>query len=1087
MAHSTHMRRILYVLTGLFMAAGVPVQAAPDYVYHDPGAGVYGQPPGTTMREPFAPREDELVKAFIKIGPSFTYDAVAVYYTTDGSTPQGSQGIPQAGTSVLLSYGPTPAITFLYNEPPGGHDDWWEAEFPVHTREYGVQVRYKISAWDIGAPVPEVFAGDGAVFEWTNKLAWPGKGSPHADHAVGYPDVHFWKEEGVVGNNYMNVMVDRNGSVYDVYYPSAGCVNGMGTKNEGYIDGLDTFPPGLPPGHRGQMNINIGMVGLRVDGVTYWLTNEAGGDYVDHTQRYVPDTNLIETTQRLVAAGNDILVRQIDHCPKGIDYPLDQGGQPNRGLYIKRLVLTNNGAADKTVNVYFYTDYAINGGDDYDGTFTDAGRGAMVSYDTTRRVLPPGSAEYNPTSGMDYEKNVSVYLAAAMRLSDSIGGSVGAPASDFWSDTSTDEGLGWVGMPVELPVGVSKEVAVLLVGGFDDFAGATGTYDYQMAAAIDWFMSSDLDALESATAEYWTDWLASGVRVDTPDDAYGAVFKRGLLATALHLDGANGGIIAGMHNGAYPFVWPRDAAWAAITLDRTGHPFEADEIYRFLREVTERYQEGSGRTSWWFQKYTTDGHRIWTSPQVDETACFPWGVYYHYQVTGDVGFLDLNYPTVWEAAIASSEDSDHPHLFFDDPYNLMYSNNLWEDQYGDFLYSNAAVERCLRDATSIAIVLDEDVCPGGPGTCNYHNDAALYTERADIIHSGIQARLEWDGENTDISQLGLVYPFAVYGTQAPEIVHVVDRINGVAADFQGAGSIKPLVNTGGEWEGLINRYWGDGYWHNPFGPNPNASPWFLTTMWYGCYYAERQDSTPNGGDIDNHKYRLDRLLDRLGPIGLGAEQIAPSNSLLYDGQMDFVLETAWPNAWESMSFVVDAVMVFLDYTPDARGNTLRIEPKLPSGWPQMTFANLMLGPHRLDVSVSDTPTYAEHAITNVTGLDVDYDTWVRVPVPTTILAVSANDTPVPYDHDASTGRVHVTGGLATGSSSITAVRVYYGERGDGNGDGVIDLADFPLFAACVGGPESAIGPACAVFDFDVDADVDLVDLGAYQAAMERGE
>ncbi len=43
------------------------------------------------------------------------------------------------------------------------------------------------------------------------------------------------------GNNYINVMLDRNGAVYDVYYPSAGCVQGMGTRNEGYVDGNDTW------------------------------------------------------------------------------------------------------------------------------------------------------------------------------------------------------------------------------------------------------------------------------------------------------------------------------------------------------------------------------------------------------------------------------------------------------------------------------------------------------------------------------------------------------------------------------------------------------------------------------------------------------------------------------------------------------------------------------------------------------------------------------------------------------------------------------------------------------------------------------
>lgn len=72
-------------------------------------------------------------------------------------------------------------------------------------------------------------------------------------------------------------------------------------------------------------------------------------------------------------------------------------------------------------------------------------------------------------------------------------------------------------------------------------------------------------------------------------------------------------------------------------------------------------------------------------------------------------------------------------------------------------------------------------------------------------------------------------------------------------------------------------------------------------MWYGCCYAMRQDYTTGKGDIDNHKYRLDLLIDRLGPIGLGAEQLAPRaipgdpsrpGSLMYPGQNDFMLQAA---------------------------------------------------------------------------------------------------------------------------------------------------------------------------------------------------
>jgi GH15 family glucan-1,4-alpha-glucosidase len=150
---------------------------------------------------------------------------------------------------------------------------------------------------------------------------------------------------------------------------------------------------------------------------------------------------------------------------------------------------------------------------------------------------------------------------------------------------------------------------------------------------------------------------------------------------------------------------------------------------------------------------------------------------------------------------------------------------------------------------------------------------------ANGIQAGLNARLDWNGENTDSSQLGIIYPWETHSPTDPRAARVVDRINGVAADR--FGNIHPLVNYAGffnngmGWTDLINRYWNDGYWGNGSSSSPwGAGPWFLTTMWYGMYYAYRQDFTPGTGDIDNHKYRLDLLLNHLGPVGLGSEQIA---------------------------------------------------------------------------------------------------------------------------------------------------------------------------------------------------------------------
>lgn len=1052
--------------------------AAPSFVSHDPGVQVYGEPAGVTGREPELPREADGVQLWIKIGPSFSYNAVGVYYTTDGSEPQGSQGSPTGTTSVLLSYGPGPAISFVRNE---GSDDWWVATLPSFTEKYDTHFRYKISAWDTGAPVPEVFANAGAAYEYTTLLAWPGAGSGSATPSEGYPPLHFWKEEAVAGNNYINVMLDQNGSYYDVYYPSAGCVQGVATKNEGYNDGgHDQFPPGLASDQRGQMHLNEVFLGIRPtdttngSGVTYWLTNAAGTDFSSVSQHWsADDSNVIETGQTLVAAGHDITIQQTDFAPKGVAYPNDMGGNPNRGLELKRVLLTNNEANPVELNVYLYADWALNGGDIYDGTFADDARGAMIAYDNTSRSTS-SSGEYNPTTFADYTKDVSVYLGAAMRQSTSVGASSGTPATDSWADTSGDQGVSWIGQKVTLAPGQTKEIGVVLVGGFDNFAGATGTYDFQQAPVFDWFLSSaNLDTLAADTESYWQSWIASGTQFDCPDPAYVSLFKRSLLGTALHLDGKNGGVIAGMHNGAYPFVWPRDAAWAAITLARTGHLPEAEEVIRFLRDVAYRDVEGWGRKGFWKQKYSTDGYTIWGNPQVDETSCFPWAVKFLYDASGDISILQDNYDEVYEAGLASSQDSTvDSRLHFESAVNLMYSMSLWEDTFDVTIYSNASVIRGLEDAARIADVLDQNVCPGGPGTCGYHTDRDLFNSRAATIRSGLDARLAYNGENTDIAQLGITYPFDVYapGTARPQLV--LDRINGFQPDT--FGNFHPLVrdNSIPEWAGLVDRYWADSYW--------NGGPWFLSTLWFGAYHAVRQDVSPGTADIDVHKQKLDLLINDTGPMGFGAEQIAQDSTLKYAGQTDYRLQTAYPNAWESMSFLADSLMLFVDVRPDAPDNVLRIRPKLPSAWSWMEYDNLALGAHHVDVRVESDPDGTQRNIfTNTTGAALDFDTVLRIPAgasaPCTAI-VTVNGVIAPSAYSSSLGTVGVSGALGTGAGAMTTVAASIGILGDFNGDGSVNVFDFSALAGHFG---TLAGATYADGDIDGDQDVDVFDFGGF--------
>lgn len=991
------MKTLRTLILGLIVLAASLVQATPEFVEHIAANQVFGEASGVTMRSPNVPRDGDPVSLWVKIGYSFYYSDVAIYYTTNGTLPGGSRGVGAGATQVIRP-------SFVRNESSGGGNiDWWKATLPANTRTAGQIINYRIGAWASGGG-PEIFSNNYGCasggcsnfpidYQYQVRAAWPGAGAGSPNPAVGYPSVSHWKEEAMVGNTYGAAMLDQNGTLYDVFFPTPGGVNGVGTKNEGYVGGLDTFPPGLPPGNRGQMHLNQAMAGLRVDGTTYWMSNQNGVGYSSVSQSYQGNSNTIQGAMTLT--GKDLTVQQYDFMPAGIAFPNDLGGSPQRGIFVKRYLITNTGATNRTTTFYYYTDWAINGGDNYDDVSWDSGRKTIVARDFTPR-LAAASGEYNPTTFSDYNKNVSIYFATTMKVLGSVGGASGAGATDNWRETSSDAGQGWMASTITVAAGQTVEIDVLVAGGYDSFGNATGTYDFQLAPVIDWFYGNSMATAQTTTNTYWQNWLANGTTLEVPSaPTYSNLFNRGLLGTMIHVDGKNGGVIAGYHNGAYPYVWPRDAAYAAVTLARTGHTFESSEVLRWLREVAYRANETWGGKGFWYQKYTTDGYIIWSAPQVDETAVVPWAVKYQYDVTGNASVLSQNWAMVRDAAYASSQDSSiDSRLYFDDPNNLMYSMNVWEDSFDDFLYSNANVHRGLVDAAWLA------------GTQGAFGEQNLFNSRAASILSGINGRLDWNGENTDISQLGLIYPFNVLSATSPKMTKVFNRMNGTEGDRW--GNIKPLVRTSGEWTGLVDRYFGDTYW--------NGGPWFLSTMWYGLAQMERADEVAGFADVDAHKNKLDQLIARLGPAGLGGEQVAPSNSELYPG---FKLQAAWPNAWESMSTFVDSLMAFLDYTPNADSNVFTIAPKLPTAWPEATFRNVKFKSHQLNVKVTKSASTLAVEVQNVTGNNVNAEVYFKLPAGFKPGQAFINELPVSVTTSVNGSRVRVFGPLGPGAGVKT--------------------------------------------------------------------
>jgi hypothetical protein len=630
---------------------------------------------------------------------------------------------------------------------------------------------------------------------------------------------------------------------------------------------------------------------------------------------------------------------------------------------------------------------------------------------------------------------MSLYFSTAMKEVTNAVTGAGIKAEGTWRDyTSTDNQEGWIGKSLVLAPGQTKEIDVEIVGAWDDFSGATGTYDFWALPLVSWFYGNSMSNAQATTENYWSNWLASGVTANLPGAQYNNLFTRSLLVAALSIDGADGGIVAGMHNGLYPFVWPRDGIYAAVTLDRTGHTQEAAGMYRFLRDVAFRYTNDCTATgySFFLGKYSQDGYYIWSAPELDESASVPWGLYYHYLVTGDASFLTAYANMSDQSAHAASETSCINGLaYYDTTYHLMNCDSLWENLFGEFIYSNGSVVRGLNDAANIIDVV------GG-----YGSDAATFRSRAsDILTNGIIPRMNARVEPSDISHLGLSIPWEVISPADPVMTNVVQWINGkqsagTCGTCSGGPYTDDLVENDTNYPdiiGLVDRYIHnlngnlDTYWGNE---EPGHNPWFAATSWYGEYFARWQDYVGGTALVDTNLYTLNLVINKLGPRGLGAEEIAPNTALQkYPG---FWLQTAWPNVWESHTSFIDQMMMFLDYKPEGtNNNTCYFAPKLPDGWNSFGFNNMYSQGQRFNINISQANSsaasnqYTRADIYKTTSGSLNADIWLRIPTNTVPVMIVVNNTYTnasPSQYDTTTGRVHIQAALSSGvGSNVLAV------------------------------------------------------------------
>jgi hypothetical protein len=126
------------VVTGSGYGAGISNQTA-FWVQHDPTNSVTSlssNPPN--QRNPLSPSSGQAADIWVKVAYSFEINTCFIYYTTDGSNPEGAFGTGKGTTQVIQGH-------YVNRDTYTNNTEWWKGTIPAQST--GTQVRYKVALY----------------------------------------------------------------------------------------------------------------------------------------------------------------------------------------------------------------------------------------------------------------------------------------------------------------------------------------------------------------------------------------------------------------------------------------------------------------------------------------------------------------------------------------------------------------------------------------------------------------------------------------------------------------------------------------------------------------------------------------------------------------------------------------------------------------------------------------------------------------------------------------------------------------------------------------------------------------------------
>ncbi len=402
--------------------------------------------------------------------------------------------------------------------------------------------------------------------------------------------------------------------------------------------------------------------------------------------------------------------------------------------------------------------------------------------------------------------------------------------------------------------------------------------------------------LIKSTTNFWYAWVhAYDWNFHGLSKEHISLFRRSLMYMRAHVD-VDGGVIASIDSDmlqygldTYSYVWPRDGAYVAMSLDRAGQSNVSRRFFEFCKDVItkegyfmHKYLPDKSLGSSW-HPWIRDGQ-----PQLpiqeDETALVIYALLEHYKHSHDLEFIESVFSTLVEKPANFLVEYRDAATKLPKP-----SYDLWERLRGCSTFTAASVCGALVAAAELSKILGKD------------SHETRYRNAASEVREAILKYL-WDEKSGTFVKLvnwtdaGLSYDktldiSSVYGIFAFGILPAGDK----KLDRAFENTVRAL--THGVSIGGLARFENDDYYRIE-GPS-SGNPWVITTLWYAEYLIANARTE---SDLDRVREIFSWVVRYAQPSGVLSEQLNPQT-----GEQ----VCASPLTWAHASYVT-TVLKYLD-------------------------------------------------------------------------------------------------------------------------------------------------------------------------------